>query len=300
MYVYALASLGAALLWILIDRRGDPRSLWFRFALGSFAAFSVVSALAWILAPGATVRLVTATGNSEMVGHLVKGRALILLPMSLIALQAARSAARSTSALVIGPLVYNAIMMFETTRVQFTPLFSTERWLYVAMHFGWALSFAVYLLRARSLVGAVPVGSRLVAWSLGTLAVAFGATLFLAPGVLIPMEGSSSDILLIHSAHAFAAAATALGAVALGIPFAQTWARRLGVVVLAVAGALLAILALSAGLTLVASLLAAWAILTLAIMIGATGRSATEDHPAGEDIAMAPLPASAPVAKDRS
>jgi len=263
MFMLAASGLIGGLIWTLVDRRGGLGDRWLRFALASFGCFALVTAVFWIVSPAGTARMVSTVGGDLLMQQLVQGRAAVIVTFGAIALLAARGWRKRLAPAMLAPFVYNALMAIEATRAQFTPLATPERWIYVTLHTVWAFSFAVYVLRLPP--PAAPPSRLLKTAPLLFAAYAFtwGMILFVSPELLVGQADGPRAPLLFHSAHAFGASLIALAAAAVSAWRPEPADSVLGLGVVAVASALLAVLAGTMALWALVAVQLAWATLFL-------------------------------------
>jgi len=261
MFMLAAAGLIGGLIWTLVDRRGGLGDRWLRFALASFGCFALVTAVFWIVSPAGTARMVSAAGGDLLMQRLVQGRGVVIVTFGAVALLAARGWPDRLAPVVLAPFVYNALMAFEATRAQFTPLATPERWIYVALHTVWALSFAAYVLRLPPPAAPASRLLKTAPFPFAAYAFAWGVILFTAPELALGQADGPGGPLLFHSAHAFGASLMGLAAAAL-----SAWRRGAahsapGLAVVAVASALLAVLAATMALWALVAVQLGWSAL---------------------------------------
>jgi len=219
MYIFALVALGSAALWLSIERpRNSIADLIARFGALSYGVFSITTGLFWICFPATTAQLVPGHAGGVLVATATQARGLIVVALGLVALFTRKIAPLSLRSILLGPFLYNFIMSVEAFAAQFTVLATRERWLYVALHFGWALSFGLRFARTQAAASGfltLQCTSRLLLHAFSALAALLGLALFTIPyGMMagsMPIVGSA---FLAHSVHGLAAACGALGAMA--------------------------------------------------------------------------------------
>jgi hypothetical protein len=222
VYIFALIAILLGGLWLLIER-GPPglvRRL-ARYGTLTFGIFAILTGAFWVLSPAATGRLVPGHSTGEIVAAVVQARGGLVFVLGAVALVARDAVHRSWRNIWLGPLVYNILLFSEALHAQFTLLKTPERWLYVALHLFWVLSFAIRLSPQVEAPGkgakAAPKASRaggvLLAFCIVALAV--GVLCFAAPGLLPSTSASQPDPFLIHALHALGSASMAVAAVAL-------------------------------------------------------------------------------------
>jgi hypothetical protein len=219
MYIFALVALGSAALWLAVERpRSSITGLIARFGALSYGIFAVITGLFWICFPATTAQLVPGHAGGVLVATATQARGLIVVAFGLVALFTRKTTPPSLRSILLGPFLYNLIMSVEAFAAQFTVLATRERWLYVALHFGWSLSFGLRFARTQAAASAFlapQCTSRLLLSAFSALAALLGLALFTIPyGVMagsMPIVGSA---FLAHSVHGLAAACIALGALA--------------------------------------------------------------------------------------
>lgn len=219
MYIIVLISLGTAALGLVLERpRGSIIELTARFGALSYATFAVLTGLLWVCFPAATAQLVPGHSGGVLVATVTQARGLVVIALGLVALSTRKIAPQSLCSILLGPLVYNLIMSVEALAAQFTVLATRERWLYVTLHFGWALIFGLRFGSTQALAPPVLTQqrtSRLLLRTFAALAILLGLALFAIPyGMLAGSMPVVASAFLAHSVHGLGAALIALGVMA--------------------------------------------------------------------------------------
>lgn len=275
MYIFALIALAAAVLWHFVERpAGGATAAIARFGAISYGVFALITAVSWIGWPDATARLVPDHGAGMLVAATVQGRGVLVFCMGVIALATRGSAPHSIRSILLGPLVYNLLLGSEALSAQFTPMATPERWLYVTLHYSWAIAFGLRFLgdsvesdgnRRWSRVGK----SALTVFAI--VSAAGGASLYvLSASLLPPLPSGGENLFLAHALHGFGAACIAVAAVAYAtlVP-SEAKTARLGLIVLVIAALGLAVLAIIRAPALAAIETQVRAIASLCLLCGA-------------------------------
>jgi hypothetical protein len=130
------------------------------------------------------------------------------------------------------------MMSVEAFAAQFTVLATRERWLYVALHFGWAVSFGLRFDRPPPVAASMPMHRGISHWvqqSFAASATVLGLALFAIPyGVMTDSMPAVASAFLAHAVHGLAAACVALGGMAfVGAVGSETDAPAVGPLALA-------------------------------------------------------------------
>lgn len=250
MYVFALIALAAGVLWHFVERPpAGASAVVARFGAISYGVFALTTAVSWIGWPDATGRLVPDHNAGMLVAAAVQARGVFVFGLGVIALVARNSVPHSIRSILLGPLVYNALLGSEALSAQFTPMATPERWLYVALHYSWAIAFGLRFIGERAAPDSNGDWSRIGNAALTVFAIvsaAGGAALYvLSASSLPPLPSGAENLFLAHSLHGWGASCIAMGVVAYAtrVP-SDAKSTRLGLIVLVMAALGLAVLAL--------------------------------------------------------
>jgi hypothetical protein len=250
VYVFALIALAAGVLWHFVER--PPAGVIAgiaRFGAISYGVFALITAVSWIGWPDATGRLVPDHNAGMFVAVAVQARGVLGFCLGVIAIVARRSVPQSIRSILLGPLVYNVLLGSEALSVQFTPLAVPERWLYVILHYSWAIAFGLRFIGDHAVSDDNNRWSQIGKTALAVFAIvlaAGGLSLYVLSASLLPLLPSgASNLFLAHALHGFGAACIAIGAVAYATRVqSDAKAASLGLIVLIIATLGLAALAL--------------------------------------------------------
>lgn len=250
MYVFALIALAAGVLWHFVERpRAGVSAAFARFGAISYGVFALITGVSWIGWPDATGRLVPDHNAGLMVAATVQARGVLVIGLGVIALVARNSVPHSIRSILLGPLVYNALLGSEALSAQFTAMATPERWLYVTLHYSWAVAFGLRFVGDSPAPESISTRSPIGKAALGAFAVVSvvsGAALYvLSASLLPPLPSGAENLFLAHALHGLGAGCIAAGVVAYATreqPDAK--AAHLGLIVLIIDSLGLAVLAL--------------------------------------------------------
>lgn len=250
MYVFALIALAAGLLWHFVEwPPAGASAVVARFGAISYGVFALITAVSWIGWPDATGRLVPDHNAGMFVAVAVQARGVLGFCLGVIALAARRSVPDSIRSILLGPLIYNVLLGSEALSAQFTPMAAPERWLYVTLHYSWAIAFGLRFVGDRAASDSNNRWSHVGKAALAVfaiVAVVGGLSLYvLSASLLPPLPSGAPNLFLAHALHGFGAACIAVGAVAYATRVqSDAKAASLGLIVLIIAALGLAALAL--------------------------------------------------------
>jgi hypothetical protein len=275
VYVFALIALAAGVLWHFVERPlAGASAVIARFGAISYGVFALITAVSWIGWPDATGRLVPDHNAGMFVAVSVQARGVLVFCLGVIALAARRSVPHSIRSILLGPLVYNVLLGSEALTAQFTPMAVPERWLYVTLHYLWAIAFGLRF------VGDHAASDDHIRWSqigkttMMLFAIVFavgGLSLYvLSASLLPPLPSGAPNLFLAHALHGTGAACIAVSAVAYATRLqSDPKAASLGLIVLIIAALGLATLALIRAPALAAIETQLRAVASLCLLCGA-------------------------------
>src|SRR5262245_44640992 len=219
VYVYALIALAAGVLWHFVERPpAGASAVIARFGAISYGVFALTTGISWIGWPDATGRLVPDHNAGMLVAATVQARGVLVLGLGVIAIAARRSVPSSIRSILLGPLVYNLLLGSEALSAQFTPMATPERWLYVTLHYSWAIAFGLRFVGDKAAAEGDVSCSQVGKTTLAVFAVVstiVGLSLYaLSASLLPPLPSGAENLFLAHALHGLGAACVAMSAVA--------------------------------------------------------------------------------------